>query len=147
MSAEPGTSEPQPLTGSSNGKVTILLLEDDGGTREALQRVLERGGYHVLSAEDRDEAAVLANRHAGRIDLLLADVSVPHMRSHALARDLRTRNREMPVLYISDYPRDEEHSSGRIRYISRPLRRQTLLSRIRSILDGHSMPSSGTKEA
>jgi DNA-binding response OmpR family regulator len=137
MSAHPETSELHALTGSANGGATILLLEEDAGTREALQKVLERGGYQVLSAEDRDEAAVLANRHAGRIDLLLADVSVPHMRSHDFARDLRTRNREMPVLYMSDYPRDEEHSSGTIRFISRPLRRQTLLSRIRSILDGH----------
>jgi two-component system response regulator FlrC len=133
MSAKPRTSELQPSSGSAKGKATILLLEEDAGTREALQKVLERGGYHVLSAQNRDEAALLANRHTGQIDLLLADLSV--------GRDLRTHTRELPVLYISDYPRDEEHSSATIRYIARPLRRQTLLSGIRSILDGHEASS------
>lgn len=141
MSAEPRVSTLHLMTASTNGKATILLLEDDAGIREALLKVLERGGYSVLAAHDRQEAMVLADRHTGRIDLLLADVSLPHIKSSELARDLWSRNRQMQVLYMSDYLRDEEHSTGAIRYIARPLKRQTLLARIRSILDGREASS------
>ena len=56
---------------------TILVVDDEAGTRELICTVLRQGGYSVLQAEDCDTATDVHRRHSGEIDLLLTDIGLP----------------------------------------------------------------------
>lgn len=57
---------------------TVLIVEDDTDSREALHLVLAEEGYHVCVAED-GAAAVEALERAPHIGLVLLDARMPHM--------------------------------------------------------------------
>ena len=71
----------QPPPGSAfhlqRGSETILLAEDDDSVRVVMVEVLRDLGYRVLEAREGREALSVAAAHAGKIDLLLADVVMP----------------------------------------------------------------------
>ena len=57
------------------GRETVLLVEDDPTVRVVTGRILRELGYTVLEAASAAEARTVAAAAAGRIDLLLTDVS------------------------------------------------------------------------
>ena len=64
-----------------NARKTILLA-DDGPLREALKKLLHRGGYNVIVATDGLQALNEARAYDGRIDLLLSDIRMPKHDRH-----------------------------------------------------------------
>ena len=85
---------------------TVLVAEDDDGTRGAVARILSQRGYEVLQASDGDEAMRLVSARTTRIDLLLTDVMMPGATGPQLAEQLRTRQPALPVIFMSGYPED-----------------------------------------
>jgi PAS domain S-box-containing protein len=88
------------------GGGTILVAEDDDGTRSTVARILQRLGYAVLLAPDGMQALRLAEMNAGRIDLLLTDVMMPGLSGPQLAARLRAISPQVPVVFMSGYPED-----------------------------------------
>jgi CheY-like chemotaxis protein len=86
------------------GSETLLLVEDEENVRRPMAEILEDAGYLVLSAADGVEAARLAERRAGAIDLLVTDVILPGMSGQELAVLLAERRPEMRVLFTTGYP-------------------------------------------
>jgi two-component system cell cycle sensor histidine kinase/response regulator CckA len=82
---------------------TILLVEDADAVRVMLLKLLERSGYHVLSAEDGVDALVVRARHAGPIRLLITDVVMPKMNGRELAEKLQQIEPGLNVLFISGF--------------------------------------------
>jgi two-component system, cell cycle sensor histidine kinase and response regulator CckA len=95
-----------PALESGSGHATILLAEDDDGTRAVVSRILQRLGYVVLQAPDGLQALRLAESHAGEIDLLLTDVMMPGLTGPQLAARVQAVRAGVPVLYMSGYPED-----------------------------------------
>lgn len=85
---------------------TVLIAEDDDGTRGAVARVLESLGYTVLQAADGGRATQIAGTHPGGIDLLLTDVMMPGLSGPQLAEALREGVPSLPVIFMSGYPED-----------------------------------------
>ena len=85
---------------------TILVTEDDDGTRASVARLLERLGYAVLLASDGIQALRMAQVHAGQIDLLLTDVTMPGLSGSQLAAQLHRRTPHVSVICMSGYPED-----------------------------------------
>jgi CheY-like chemotaxis protein len=95
----------------SNQKTkTILVVDDESGTRELISLILRQGGYAVLEAEDSDTAAKIHQRHRGEIDLLLTDVSLPGPSGCDLAAALRESEPGLQVIYMSGLPEQEEYA-------------------------------------
>jgi len=94
------------VVNSEVGHATILLAEDDDGTRAVVTRMLQRLGYAVLLAPDGLQALRLAETHVGAIDLLLTDVMMPGLTGPQLAARLHASQPGLPVLYMSGYPED-----------------------------------------
>ena len=86
---------------------TLLVVEDEAAVRRAVQRNLERLGYHVLVAHDGEEALRLATT-VNTIDLVLSDVVMPGIDGPELACRLRSRARwtDLPVLFVTGYSAD-----------------------------------------
>jgi CheY-like chemotaxis protein len=114
---------------------TVLLVDDDDGVRRMVRRLLERGGYRVLSATGPGEAILLAEQHADRIDLLLTDVVMPLLRGPALARRIRETIPGVRTLFMSGHPTFGEHGSEPpIRAIHKSVSSAVLLEAVRAKL-------------
>ena len=127
-------------TGSARGEETVLLVEDEVPLRDLVVRVLGGLGYRVLAAGTAADA-LEAVREAGRLpDLLLTDVVLPGgVQGHELARDLSCSQPDLPVLYVSGYPRNAIVHSGQldagVNFLEKPFTPESLAHAVRSVLD------------
>jgi PAS domain S-box-containing protein len=121
------------------GHETILVVEDDDGVRELIQTILQRKGYTVLSACNAQEALDISQRHQEFIPLLIADVIMPGLSGPALADLLRPQRPEMRIVFASGYPFDKLDEVGvsdlEKYFLEKPIKPETLLSKVRAVLD------------
>ena len=78
---------------------TVLVVDDHRPTLAAVAGLLEGAGYRVRRAPDG--AAALAEVGRARPDLVLSDVAMPRLDGLALARALRARRPELPIVLMS----------------------------------------------
>jgi CheY-like chemotaxis protein len=103
QSLRPATADADeaPVPGQGDGR-TVLLVEDEAPLRLAMRRMLERGGYRVLDAEDGP--AALRNHHQAEIDLLLTDIVMPGTLTGVDVADrFRDRAERLPVVFVTGY--------------------------------------------
>lgn len=97
-------SAPSPAgaqAGSQPAGPTVLLVEDEDSLRRLTSRILAKGGFTVLAAEDIEDALRLAAETPP--DLLLTDVVMPGLSGQELAQRLRAERPALRVLYLSGY--------------------------------------------
>ncbi|HEY0780799.1 MAG TPA: response regulator [Gemmatirosa sp.] len=82
---------------------TVLLAEDDHAVRRATSRILRGAGYQVLEAGDGRSALALWHARAREVDVLVADLRMPHLRGDALARAVRAERPELPVVLMTGF--------------------------------------------
>lgn len=90
---------------------TILVVDDEPAVRKIAARVLERSGWVVLQAPDAAGALALVDRH-GPPHLLLTDLTMPGLSGGALARRLRERWPNLPIIFMSGYSVEELQRQG-----------------------------------
>ncbi|MFH2002147.1 MAG: ATP-binding protein, partial [Planctomycetota bacterium] len=88
------------------GHETVLLVEDEPAILRLCSRLLEKMGYHVVTAGTPGEAIRLAEEHAGDIDLVLTDVVMPEMNGRDLAKRLLSLYPNIKRLFMSGYTAD-----------------------------------------
>ncbi|MCO5170745.1 MAG: PAS domain-containing protein [Planctomycetes bacterium] len=116
------------------GTETVLLVEDDAHVRRLLEQVLATAGYDVLPAADAPQALDLSRGHAGRIHLLLTDLSMPRVGGRALARRLLGERPDMAVLLMSGHAEDDGGEGPVAGFVQKPVRLEVLLERVRESL-------------
>jgi PAS domain S-box-containing protein len=130
---------------SLRGSETILLAEDQPAIRGVLREFLEAHGYRVLEAQNGNEAREIAKTYAGTIDVLVADVIMPHIRGTELAKLLTELRPEISVVLISGYSEDallESHllAEKNVILIQKPFEPEELVQKIRQALPGSPTP-------
>ena len=132
------------------GLETLLLVEDDPGIRKVARRILEMQAYTVLVASTPNEALEVAAQFKGRIDLLLTDVVLPGLTGPRLAEILVRERPGLPVLYMSGYTDGAIVNSGQLEpgteFLPKPFTPETLLRRVRQILDQYGATGSAGVE-
>jgi PAS domain S-box-containing protein len=121
------------------GQETILLVEDEEGVRNLIERILTSRGYRVVDAPD-PLAALELLEHEEHVDLVVTDVVMPGMGGGELAERVRERLPDVRVLFISGYADDEmvRHGvvAGEVPFLQKPFTGSDLLREVRGILDG-----------
>ena len=81
--------------------LTILVADDDLGTRLSIGDYLEASGYSILSAENGKEA--LGMVEAYQPHLVVTDITMPQMDGYELIRQVRRRPslRLLPVVFLT----------------------------------------------
>jgi CheY-like chemotaxis protein len=78
----------------------LILCVDDEENQLAIRKVvLERAGYSVLTASSGQQALNLLDAH--KIDLVLSDHLMPGLSGTKLARQIKERNPDLPVILLS----------------------------------------------
>jgi two-component system cell cycle sensor histidine kinase/response regulator CckA len=85
---------------------TILIVDDEASLRTVGSKILQRAGYHVLTAAGAEEALATLAAHPGVVDLLLTDVVMPKMSGVELAAAIKPRYPTLKVLFTSGYTDD-----------------------------------------
>jgi two-component system cell cycle sensor histidine kinase/response regulator CckA len=126
---------PAPADGAHEiGSNTILVVEDESSVRELVVSTLKRNGYRVLHAASGEDALAAANEAGYNIALLLTDANMPGMDGIAVARAMRARQPQLPVIVMSGYMeashgRDVPHT-----LLSKPFTPKDLIKKVRDIL-------------
>ena len=77
---------------------TILLVEDDFALAMGTEYALQAEGYEVVHAGSLEKARELL---AGEIDLILLDVMLPDGNGFDFCREIRNRNKQVPILFLT----------------------------------------------
>jgi CheY-like chemotaxis protein len=118
---------------------TLLVVEDNEASRDALARRLERHGYTVLLAMDGREAVSAAR--AQLPDLILMDLGLPVLDGWDATRQLKAdaRTRHIPIIVLSAHAmtsdRDRALAAGGDDFDTKPIRFRALLGKIATLLN------------
>ncbi len=115
----------------------ILVVDDSPTERLALQELLSREGYQVVTAESGEQA--IAGSKSEKPDLILMDVVMPGMNGYqatrTISRDASTRN--IPIIMCTSKGQETDKiwgmRQGAHDYLVKPLDHNELLARIRAI--------------
>src|SRR6266567_2984854 len=88
------------------GQGTILLVEDEEGLRSLNARGLRSRGYSVIEASNGIEAMEALEEKNGAVDLVVSDVVMPEMDGPTLLKEMRGRNPDLKVIFVSGYAED-----------------------------------------
>ena len=126
--------------GGRGGSETILLAEDNEMVRTLTCEILKRQGYTVVEARHGADALDIARRYHGPIHLLLTDVVMPEMSGPELVSRLGPIRPQMKIVYMSGYTADAIDHQGMldegIEFLPKPVGVDTLVRKIREVLDG-----------
>ena len=114
----------------------ILLLEDDPNLGFMLQENLELRGYEVKLCTNGVEGMSAFN--AGRFDLCLVDVMMPKKDGFTFAREVRERDQQTPLIFLTAKSLKEDRIEGlkigADDYITKPFSPRALVARVRALL-------------
>jgi two-component system cell cycle sensor histidine kinase/response regulator CckA len=102
---EAAAEQPKPRA-DLTGQGTILLVEDEDGLRSLNARGLRSRGYSVVEAANGVEAMEALEERNGAIDLVVSDVVMPEMDGPTLLKEMRQRNPELKIIFVSGYAED-----------------------------------------
>jgi DNA-binding response OmpR family regulator len=128
---------------SSNAK--ILVVDDDPDMREALQMILESGGYSVVTAEDGEKCLVKLKEE--KPDLLILDLLMPKMDGFEVCKALKdprhARYAGMPIIILSSVQEGVSQRRYELEtgvqldvddYVEKPIEGSVLLERVGKIV-------------
>jgi two-component system NtrC family sensor kinase len=123
----------------------ILYVEDDPEVAEATAELLQDIGYRPVEVRDA-EAALAALDRDPTIVLVLSDIVISgHLNGLELARTLRQRRPELPVLLATGYSQyAAAAASDGFALVEKPYRRATLAASIRVAIDRAVAQSAGS---
>jgi two-component system cell cycle sensor histidine kinase/response regulator CckA len=121
------------------GQGIILLVEDEEGLRALNARGLSSRGYTVLEAGNGVEAIEVIERE-GHVDLVVSDVVMPEMDGPTLLKELRARDPQVKVIFVSGYaeeafsknlPTGEQYA-----FLAKPFTLKQLVAEVKQTLAG-----------
>lgn len=119
--------------------LTILVADDDLGTRLAIADFLELAGYFVVTADDGRTAFELVKQHQPH--LLVTDITMPRMNGYDLVHEIRRQPafRLLPVIFLTERTSMEErirgYQTGCDVYLPKPFALEELGAVIRNLLE------------
>ncbi len=114
----------------------ILLVEDDPNFGTVLKDYLALNDYIVTHAKDGIEGLIMFKN--AEYDLCILDVMMPRKDGFSLAEDIRTTNKEVPIIFLTAKTMKEDvlkgYQVGADDYLNKPFDSEVLLLKIKAIL-------------
>jgi len=81
----------------------VLVVDDEPALVQLVVRMLEPGGYQILTANCGKDALAVSADSTRPIDLLLTDLHMPEMSGRALATEMRKTQFGLRVVYLTGH--------------------------------------------
>lgn len=113
----------------------VLIVEDEASFSEALEFLLSKEGFSVITAATGTEA--LRKFEQGGIDLILLDLMIPEVSGTEVCRQIRAKSK-VPIIMLT--AKDSEVDKvvgleiGADDYVTKPYSSRELIARIRAVL-------------
>jgi len=121
-----------------NLKPHILLVEDEQHLATGIKYNLDAEGYRVTTVADGREALRLIQDDPAKVDLVILDLMLPGMSGYAVCEQLRTIDKDLPVLILSARTLAEDRARGfdvgANQYLTKPFDLDEFLSRVKNLL-------------
>jgi len=115
----------------------ILVIDDDPGVRESMERMLRMAGYTVQSAPSGEEGFDLAR--GGAFDVILSDMRMPDISGMDVLRRLRDIRVDAAFIIMTGFgtvdTAVEAMKLGAVDFVQKPFFRDELLMRVRAAAD------------
>lgn len=119
-----------------NPKLRILLAEDDQNLGSLLKEYLQAKSYEVDLLPDGEKA--FRSFQKSFYDICILDVMMPLKDGFSVAADIRTINKDIPIIFLTAKSMKEDvlegFKLGADDYITKPFSMEELLFRIEAIL-------------
>jgi two-component system cell cycle sensor histidine kinase/response regulator CckA len=120
------------------GQGTILLVEDEEGLRALNARGLRSRGYTVVEAGNGVEAMELFDEQNGAIDLVVSDVVMPEMDGPTLLKEMRARNADIRIIFVSGYAEEAFEKSlpenQQFAFLAKPFALSALIAKVKETM-------------
>ncbi len=122
-----------------SGSETILFIDDEEALVDAGKRMLERLGYHVHPATHAKEALKIFKMQPDAFDLIITDLTMPHMTGIELSKSILDIRPHMPIIICTGFSNlvkpKEIKELGIKAYIIKPFVKRKLAEAVRKVLD------------
>jgi DNA-binding NtrC family response regulator len=112
----------------------ILLIDDDPGVRDSMERTLRAAGYAVQSASSGEDGFEMAR--GGAYDVILSDMRMPGISGLDILRQLRDLRVDSAFIIMTGFgtidTAVEAMKLGAVDFVQKPFFRDELLMRVRS---------------
>jgi len=131
--------EKEPEGPLPTGSERILFIDDEHALIEIGSQMLERLGYEVVTRQRSVEALELFRAEPDRFDLVITDMTMPHMTGDKLARELMKIRPDIPVILCTGHSKLVSEAKAKdmgIRaFVMKPILKRTLAEAVRKALD------------
>ncbi len=114
----------------------ILLVEDDPNFGTVLKDYLELNDFDVTLAKDGIEGLIMFKNND--YDIAILDVMMPRKDGFSLAKDIRDKDKEIPIVFLTAKTLKEDvlkgYQVGADDYLNKPFDSEVLLYKINAIL-------------
>jgi signal transduction histidine kinase/CheY-like chemotaxis protein len=120
-STAPATLAPMPVATACGG--TILVVDDDEAVRALAKWVVEKAGYHAVTARDGDEALRIFKANPDQFCFVLLDLTMPRMGGAEVVVGLRAIRPGVQVVIITGHGEDvmaSEAQAGVVDFLQKP---------------------------
>lgn len=130
------------------GSKKILLVEDDPNFGTVLKDYLALNDYNVTHAKDGIDGLIMFKN--AEYDLCILDVMMPRKDGFSLAQDIRSTNKEIPIIFLTAKTLKEDvlrgYQVGADDYLNKPFDSEVLLHKIKAILQRKENEKSSTND-
>jgi len=133
---EKKTDQDKPLP---KGNERILIVDDEKPLAELGRQMLVKLGYGVVAMTDSLESLELFREDPDRFDLVITDMTMPHLTGDKLAKELMMIRPDIPIIISTGFSKqmDEDRAKemGIKAFAMKPLVMRDLANTVRDVLD------------
>ncbi len=136
---ETETDQPVGLPVTGGGDEHIIFVDDEGSIAGLGKKILEKLGYKVTVFTDSRKALAAIKSAPDKFDILVSDLTMPHLTGLGLAREIKQADIPLPVIIISGYNLGQELADEAAKYgvwvvLKKPFEYEDLAQSIRGAL-------------
>ena len=135
-------TQPQPQAPESipRGSERLLIVDDEDDLAQMNKRSLEKLGYQVVAVTQSEEALDLFRTNPAEYDLIITDLTMPHMTGLELAHKIRAIRTSVPIILCTGFSelltREQVCAAGIQALLTKPVSRGKMAETIRHALEG-----------
>jgi PAS domain S-box-containing protein len=138
VDSAPSPEDDPPAPFVDGGAEHILLVDDEAAISEMIRLVLTRLGYTVSAFTHPDEALAAFHEAPTLVDLLITDMTMPGRTGLDLARRVRRRRPDLPVIICTGYAdaisTESAAADGVDELLVKPVGKDELAAAVRRVL-------------